>query len=119
MSRGEDTTAEFKAVQATLKTLEESMKKTERLQPLRLAWRTFLWFALPFGAMWGFGVDPITAARAAVAPAAIVLIMFMIAGAFGIMASGLARSWLDTDAQIADLKVRLRQAQTPESDQSS
>ncbi len=29
---------------------------------------TMLWFAMPFGVLWGLGVEPVTAARFAVAP---------------------------------------------------
>jgi hypothetical protein len=119
MTHDEDTTAEFKGVQAALKALEDGQKQADRVRPLHVAWRTLLWFALPFGAMWGLGVEPVTAARAAVAPMAIAGFTAMFVGGFMAMMSALARSWLDTDAQIADLKARLRLTRKLVSDRSS
>ena len=62
----------------------ELRKAIEARAPLwKQVLKQSLWFALPFGVMWGLGAEPVDAARVAVAPYACSLLSVAVAG-FGL-----------------------------------
>ncbi len=75
---------------------EEKIKAAQlRMSAPRQAAISALWFAMPFGALWSLGVDPVVAARASVLPFVCVTCSFAFVGASLSLVAFLARDLSD------------------------
>lgn len=79
-----------------LKSVEEMLVRAQRVRPWRVAWHVFVWFNVPFVSLWAFGVEPLTAARFAIAPS--IIIGTLILGSSSLMLWG-AKVLLDKAKQ--------------------
>ena len=91
-----------------MSTKEELIKRIEALEEACkprlwvMTWKTSLWFGLPFGTMWAFGVSPAAAARFALGPYLASWAMILVGAWMATAVTNAAAWWLRADVEKLD-----------------